>query len=711
MDYLSGVVERITYSNEETGFSVIKIKSKGFSDLVTVVGNLAAVNVGSTIKLKGEWKYDSKYGRQFNVIEYTEVIPATIAGIEKYLGSGLIKGIGPVYAKRIVRYFKEDTIRVIDEEPDRLTEVEGIGEKRLEMIKKAWKEQKEIKNVMLFLQSNGVSTAFAVKIYKTYGNQSINMVKSNPYRLADDIWGIGFKTADKIAFQLGFDKNSYERCRSGIIYILNEFSNDGHCYAEREQLISECKKILELEEELIESTLNRLIEEKLVILDKDNIIYLPPFYYSEVGVSNRIKDIQVFQAIISNIDIDRLISQIQKEYGIKYDEIQLQAIKTAVNSKFMVLTGGPGTGKTTTTLAIIKIFQKLGKRVLLAAPTGRAAKRLSETTGMEAKTIHRLLEYKPPEGYKINEKNPLDCDVLIVDETSMVDIILFYNLLKAVTNDTAVILIGDVDQLPSVGAGNVLRDIIDSGVVNVVRLERIFRQAMGSAIITNAHRINKGQMPILKNLKNKDFFFIEEEEPDKIPEIIKDLCTKRLPGYYKIDPINDIQVLCPMQKGDAGAQNMNIVLQEALNPTEVCIKYGGIVYRLNDKVMQIKNNYDKNVFNGDIGTIVEIDMEDKTLVIRFDENNVNYDVTELDEIVLAYATTVHKSQGSEYKIVIAPFTMQHYIMLQRNLLYTCVTRAKKVFILIGSKKAVAIAVSNNKIQRRNTRLSARLTEK
>jgi len=336
---------------------------------------------------------------------------------------------------------------------------------------------------------------------------------------------------------------------------------------------------------------------------------------------------------------------------------------------------------------------------------------LSETTGMEAKTIHRLLEYKPPEGYKINEKNPLDCDVLIVDETSMFYIILFYNLLKAVTNDTAVILIGDVDQLPSVGAGNVLRDIIDSGVVNVVRLERIFRQAMGSAIITNAHRINKGQMPILKNLKNKDFFFIKEEEPDKIPEIIKDLCAKRLPGYYKIDPINDIQVLCPMQKGDAGAQNMNIVLQEALNPTEVSIKYGGIVYRLNDKVMQTRNNYDKNVFNGDIGTIVEIDMEDKTLVIRFDEYNVNYDVTELDEIVLAYATTVHKSQGSEYKIVIAPFTMQHYIMLQRNLLYTCVTRAKKVFILIGSKKAVAIAVSNNKIKRRNTRLSARLAEK
>ncbi|TYQ12776.1 UNVERIFIED_CONTAM: exodeoxyribonuclease V alpha subunit [Acetivibrio alkalicellulosi] len=710
MEYISGVVERITYSNEENGFCVIKIKSKGFYDLVTVVGNLAAVNVGATLKLKGEWRFDSKYGKQFNAIDYRETVPATIAGIEKYLGSGLIKGIGPKYARRIVNHFKEETLRVIEEETDYLIKVEGIGKKRVDMIKKAWHQQKEIKNVMLFLQSNGVSTAYAVKIYKTYGNESISIVKSNPYRLADDIWGIGFKTADKIAQKLGVDKNSFERCRSGIIYILNELSNDGHCYAVREQLIEEAVKILELEEGLIEGTIDRMIEEKAVIPDENNSIYLPAFYYSEVGTAKRIKEISKNQCLKGSIKIEEMISQIEKECNIIYDEVQVDAIKTAAISKFMVLTGGPGTGKTTTTLAIIKIFEKLGKTVLLAAPTGRAAKRMSETTGMEAKTIHRLLDYSPMDGYKKNAENKLDCDVLIIDETSMVDIILMYNLLKAINDETVVILVGDVDQLPSVGAGNVLKDIIDSGKIEYVKLTRIFRQALGSAIITNAHLINKGIMPKLYSGKKSDFFFMEVDNPQDIAEAIKELCIKRLPSYYKIDPINDIQILSPMQRGEAGAQNLNNILQQALNPSNVTVKYGGTVYRLNDKVMQIKNNYDKNVFNGDIGTIVKIDMEDKTLVISFDGNDVEYDSTELDEVVLAYATTVHKSQGSEYKIVVAPLTMQHYMMLQRNLLYTCVTRAKKVFVLVGSKKAVAMAVSNNKIQQRNTMLSERLKQ-
>ncbi|MDK2934575.1 MAG: exodeoxyribonuclease alpha subunit [Clostridiales bacterium] len=708
MEYISGVVERVTYTNEENGFSVIKIKSKGFSDLITVVGNLAAINVGASIKLKGEWKYDSKYGKQFNVYEYQETVPATIAGIEKYLGSGLIKGIGPVNARRIVKHFKEDTIRVIDEEPGKLIEVEGIGAKRVKMIEKAWQEQKEIKNVMLFLQSNGVSTAYAVKIYKTYGNDSINIVKTNPFRLADDIWGIGFRTADRIAQQLGFDKHSYERCRSGVIYALSELSNEGHCYVTREQLIAETEKILEIEQDLISTTIEKMIEEKSIIFDSDDAIYLPPFYYSEIGTAARIKEIISEQSAYCTADVDDIINRIQNQCGIRYDKVQIEAIKTAARSKFMVLTGGPGTGKTTTTLAIIKVFQELGASVVLAAPTGRAAKRMSETTGMEAKTIHRLLEYKPPEGYKKNAENPLECDVLIIDETSMVDIILMYNLLKAVSNDTIVILVGDVDQLPSVGAGNVLKDIIDSGIVNVVHLTRIFRQAQGSAIITNAHRINKGEFPRLKGGKNSDFFFIEQEDPQKIVETIRNLCSKRLPQYYKVDPINDIQVLCPMQRGEVGAHNLNTVLQNTLNPSNVFIKYGGIHYYLYDKVMQVKNNYDKNVFNGDIGRIVSIDMEDKTLVINFDGNNVEYDATELDEVVLAYATTVHKSQGSEYKIVVAPFTTQHYMMLQRNLLYTCVTRAKKILVLIGTKKAIGIAVSNNKIQHRNTLLAKRL---
>jgi len=708
MEYLSGVVERITFTNEENGFSVIKIKSKGFVDLVTVVGNLAAVNVGATIRLKGEWRYDSKFGKQFNVVDYRETVPATIAGIEKYLGSGLIKGIGPVYARRIVKHFKEDTLKVIEESPDYLINVGGIGQKRVDMIKKAWQEQKEIKNVMLFLQSNGVSTAYAVKIYKTYGNESINIVKTNPYRLADDIWGIGFKTADKIAQQLGFDKHSFERCRSGIVYVLNELSNGGHCFSTREQLLETTEKMLELERLLIEDTIDRMIEEKTIIPDEGNAIYLPAFYYSEVGIAKRMKEILALESIYKSADTDDIIESIEREYQIKYDEVQVEAVKTAVSSKFMVLTGGPGTGKTTTTLAIIKIFQKLNAGILLAAPTGRAAKRMSEATGMEAKTIHRLLEYSPLEGYKKNAESTLECDVLIIDETSMVDTILMYNLLKAVSNETVVILVGDVDQLPSVGAGNVLKDIIESGTVDVVKLTRIFRQAQGSAIITNAHRINKGETPNLKGGSKSDFFFVEEDEPQKVVETIKDLCVRRLPNYYKVDPVNDIQVLCPMQRGEAGAFNLNLILQEALNPGDVSIKYGGTVYKLKDKVMQIKNNYDKNVFNGDIGTITNIDTEDKTLIISFDGVDVEYDATELDEVVLAYATTVHKSQGSEYKIVVAPFTMQHYMMLQRNLLYTCVTRAKKILVLVGSRKAIGIAVSNNKTQKRNTMLVSRL---
>ncbi len=708
MEYLSGIVERITYNNEENGFSVIKIKSRGYAELVTVVGNLAAVNVGAAIRLKGDWRHDSKYGRQFSVVDYRETVPATVTGIEKYLGSGMIKGIGPVYAKRIVARFKEDTLKIIEEQPDSLIDVEGIGQRRVDMIKKAWQEQKEIKNVMLFLQSNGVSTAYAVKIYKTYGNESINIVKTNPYRLADDIWGIGFKTADKIARQLGFDSNSLERCRSGLLYVLNELSNDGHCYAFRDQLLEAAGSILELDKPLIDGTIDKMLEEKFVIADEGDAVYLPAFYHSEQGAARRMRQILAEESSYKAADIYQHLKDIQEEHDIQYDDVQIEAVKTAAASKLMVLTGGPGTGKTTTTLAIIKVFQKLNAKVLLAAPTGRAAKRMSETTGLEAKTIHRLLEYKPPEGYKKNEENPLECDVLIIDETSMVDIMLFYNLLKAVSNGTVLVLVGDVDQLPSVGAGNVLKDIIESETVNVVRLTRIFRQAQGSTIVTNAHRINRGETPNLKGGKNSDFFFIEEEEPQKVVETITELCSKRLPNYYKVDPVNDIQVLCPMQKGETGALNLNIILQEALNPAEASIKYGGTVYRLNDKVMQIKNNYDKNVFNGDIGSITSIDAEDRMLSICFDGVNVEYDATELDEVVLAYATTVHKSQGSEYKIVVAPVTMQHYMMLQRNLLYTCVTRAKKVLVLVGSKKAIGIAVSNNRMQKRNTMLVERL---
>lgn len=710
MERLNGLVERITFVNEENGFSVIKLRCKGYHELVTAVGTMAAVNIGAVVSLQGEWITDSKYGRQFKVQFYQERIPATVAGIERYLGSGLIKGIGPVNARRIVKKFKEDTIRIIEEAPERLMEVEGIGEKRVEMIKKAWQDQKEIKNVMLFLQEHEVTTAFAAKIYKTYGNESIRIVRENPYRLADDIWGIGFKTADKIAVKMGYDLQSYARCSAGLIYVLNQLSNEGHCFAYRQQLLEKGAELLEVEPAILEKALNMLLMEGLIIKEEEDICYLPPFYHSEIGVAQKIKEMMALPSPYNISNLDAIISKVQKEKGLKYDQVQIEAIKTACSSKIMVLTGGPGTGKTTTTLAIIHVFKKMGSKVLLAAPTGRAAKRLSEATGFEAKTIHRLLEYKPPDGYQKNADNPLDCDVLIVDEMSMVDLLLMYNLLKAVPKKAVLILVGDVDQLPSVGPGNVLKDLIASEVVKVVKLTRIFRQASGSMIITNAHRINKGEFPYLKGGRHSDFFFIEEEEPARIVEQIRELCLHRLPKYYGVDRVDDIQVLTPMQRGEAGARNLNELLQEALNPSTEYVVSGGVKYKLHDKVMQIRNNYDKNVFNGDIGRITHVDMEERKVLIRFDQGEEEYDVSELDEVVLAYATTIHKSQGSEYKLVIAPLLTQHFMMLQRNLLYTCVTRAKKVMVLLGTKKALAIALKNNKVEQRNTLLMQRLRD-
>lgn len=711
MDFLTGIIERITYKNEENGFSVVKIKSKGYPELLTAVGNIASINIGSVVKLKGEWIHNSKFGKQFSVKYWEESIPATVAGIEKYLGSGLIKGIGPVNAKRIVKCFQEDTIHIIEEETERLIEVEGIGKKRIEMIKKAWQEQKEIKNVMLFLQSYGVSTAFAVKIYKTYGNESIRLIKVNPFRLADDIWGIGFKTADEIASKLGFDQNSYERCRAGIIYVLNQLANEGHCFAIKEQLLDEANDILGIEKEIIVEAIEKMVIEQTIINEEENCLYLPHFYFSEKGVADRIRNIMNNANAYKSKDIDEIIERVQEDNNITYDQIQKEAIQAAAEAKFMVLTGGPGTGKTTTTLAIIKVFEKMCANVILAAPTGRAAKRLAEATGLEAKTIHRLLEFQPAQGYNKNTENPIDCDVLIIDETSMVDIILMYNLLKAVPDNAVVILVGDVDQLPSVGAGNVLRDIIESNFVKVVALTRIFRQAQGSMIISNAHRINKGEFPNIKTNRKGDFFFIEESEPQKIVEQIKGLCATRLPGHYGIDPIDDIQVISPMLRGEVGTRNLNEVLQEKLNQSQLQIFHGGTKYKLHDKVMQVKNNYDKNVFNGDMGRITQIDLEDRKVSICFEQKEIEYDVTELDEVVLAYATTVHKSQGSEFKVVVSPLVTQHYMMLQRNLLYTCITRAKEIMVLIGTKKAIAMAIKNNKVQKRNTRLVKRLVEK
>lgn len=708
MDYLRCVVERITYQNAENGYTVLKCAAKNYKDLVTVVGTMPDTHVGSVLSLEGMWKMDSRYGRQFSVEKFEETLPATVYGMEKYLGSGLIKGVGPKFAKRIVAKFGKDTLDIIEKNPDALIEVEGIGKVRVEQIKNSWQEQREIKNIMLFLQSHEVSTSHATKIFKTYGNKSIQIVQENPYRLADDIWGIGFKTADRIAEKLGFEKERFIRLRSGILYALNKLSEDGHCFAVREQLIQKAKELLEMDIPELEITLDEMIRSEDVIRYEE-AIYLPPFYYSETGCAKRLIRL-LEEKKKTEVDTEKIVQTVIQNSKIFYDEIQTKAIRTAVISKVMILTGGPGTGKTTTTMGMISALKMMGYHILLAAPTGRAAKRMAETTGMEAKTIHRLLEYKMPDGYQRNEEHPLEGDVLILDECSMVDIILMYNLLKAIPERMSLILVGDTDQLPSVGAGNVLKDLIASGILPVIRLTRIFRQAQGSRIIMNAHRINRGEAIDIRGGKDSDFFFAQKETNEEIVDTLVRYCTKNLPNYYHADPFRAIQVLTPMQKGICGAANLNQLLQEAMNPSNLFLRRGGTQYRLGDKVMQIRNNYDKEVFNGDIGTISKVDMEEQELAVCYDGRDVTYDISELDELTLAYAVTIHKSQGSEYPIVVMPFTMSHFVMLQRNLLYTGVTRAKKILVLIGEKKAVYYAIGNEKTTRRNTKLAEYLAK-
>ena len=732
MDHLRCVVERITYQNPENGYSVIRCRAKGYSDLVTVVGLMPETHVGAVLSLEGAWKVDPKYGRQFTAEKFEETLPATVFGIEKYLGSGLIKGIGPKFAKKIVQQFGKDTLDIIEENPDSLIEVPGIGRLRVDRIKESWAEQKEIKNIMLFLQSHDVSTSHATKIYKTYGNQSIEIVKENPYRLADDIWGIGFRTADIIAGKMGFGEERFARLRSGIMYALNQLADEGHCYGTREQVLTAAGELLKVDEALLVMTLDEMMRQRDVIVEKAKVpadetadgvlhesvdemaetqieeaIYLQPFFFSEMGTAKRL-DAILHGMRSFRIQPEGLLERIGKKTGMQYDDIQQQAILAAIRNKVLVLTGGPGTGKTTTTLGIIAAYREAGAGIILAAPTGRAAKRLSETTGMEAKTIHRLLEVKPPNGYQRNEENPLEGDVLIVDECSMIDIILMYNLLKAVPDDMTLILVGDVDQLPSVGAGNVLSDIIASGCIPVVKLERIFRQAQGSRIIMNAHRINKGQAIDTRGGRNADFFFAAQETPEEAADLIVKYVSENLPRYYHADPIRDIQVLTPMQRGLVGAVNLNQRLQDTLNRTRIFLHRGGTEYRIHDKVMQIRNDYNKEVYNGDIGFISSVDMDERELTVNFEGRDVTYDATELDELVLAYACTIHKSQGSEYPIVVMPFMMTHYIMLHRNLLYTGVTRAKKILVLVGEKKAVSMAINNNKAVGRNTRLKERI---
>ncbi|MBQ6775998.1 MAG: ATP-dependent RecD-like DNA helicase [Synergistaceae bacterium] len=708
MEKLQCVVERITFRNETNGYSVIKCEAESYSDLIAAVGVMPDVHVGGVYNLSGYWKVDPRYGRQFYFQTCEETLPATTHGIEKYLGSGLIKGIGPVYAAKIVKVFGKKTIDILDNDPDKLGEVPGIGEKRIKTIKSSWQAQRAIRDIMIFLQGYDVTTSLAAKIFKTYEDKSIEKVTENPYRLADDIWGVGFKTADSIAKKLGFGHERYERLRSGMLYALKKLSEVGHCFAYKDELFEAASELLEVDKSLLDKPLKKMIKQNDVVADEGEAIYLPTYYYSECGTAERLLSL-VHSGRNFVMDFDELT------YGewahtdgknIHYDDVQLEAIKAAIDNKVLVLTGGPGTGKTTTTLGIINAYRCVGAKILLAAPTGRAAKRMSEVTNMEAKTIHRLLEMKPSEGFQRDEDRPLEGDVLIVDECSMIDIVLMYSLLKAVPSSMTLILVGDVDQLPSVGAGKVLADILNSGAVPFVKLNKIFRQAQYSKIVTNAHRINHGDYLYLTDDPRSDFVFIEAEEPEQAEDWIVKFCAKNAPRVS----LADIQVLTPMRKSVIGTMNLNQRLQEVLNPSKLSLKRGGVEYRVRDKVMQIRNNYEKLVFNGDIGFITSIDEDDNTLTVRFDDRDVAYDINELDELVLSYASTIHKSQGSEFPIVVMPIMMTHYIMLQRNLLYTGVTRAKKKLFVVGQKKAIYMAIKNNEIVERNTRLAERLRE-
>lgn len=714
-------IERITYCNQENGFTIARARASGRRDPVTIVGNLFSTGAGEVLKLVGKWYNHPKFGEQFQITSYESVVPATVRGIEKYLGSGLIKGIGPVMAKRLVAQFGPETLHVIETNIHKLHEVAGIGDKRIEMIRKAWDDQKEIRDVMLFLQDKGVSPTYGAKIFKQYGKDSVKVVQDNPYRLATDIFGIGFITADRIAAKLNISSESPIRVEAGILHVLHQLSDEGHVCYPHEALIEECRKILGVGNDSIITALGKVaLDQKIFIEDsirygnfekKGKVVYLAKFHVSETGIALKLRNLMLSSRKVRSFDRDQAVEWAQGASKIRLAENQKQAVKAAMDERIIVITGGPGTGKTTVINAIISIYKKLGCKVLLAAPTGRAAKRMTEATGHEAKTIHRLLEFGPKEGrFKRDEKKPLDADLIVIDETSMVDTILMYHFLKAVVPETTVIFVGDVDQLPSVGAGNVLKDVIDSGLIPTVRLTEIFRQAKEGLIIMNAHRINNGEMPIISHDGGRlhDFYFFPTEEPEKAMEKIVELCKEKIPGRFGYDPIEEIQVLTPMHRGVVGAASLNTELQKHLNPSVDELVRGGKVFKTGDKVMQIRNSYDKEVFNGDFGRIIRIDHEVHEVVVNFDGRAVLYEYSELDEIVVAYAVSVHKSQGSEFPVIVMPVHTQHYMLLQRNLLYTGITRGKKLVVLVGTKKAIAIAIKNNKTQRRYTLLRDRL---
>ena len=712
--HLQGSVERVTFHSEASGFFVIRVKCKGQRELVTMTGNTPSVTPGEFVDATGIWFNDHKHGVQFKVKQIKTVTPNTLEGIEKYLGSGMVKGIGPHFAKRLVKAFGEQVFDIIEANPERLMELEGIGKKRREKITSAWSEQKVIREIMVFLQSHGVGTARAVRIYKTYGDESVAKVQENPYRLALDIHGIGFKTADNLAMQLGIDRVSLIRAQAGVRHVLQECSGEGHCARPFKALVNDAVTLLEIPEATIKEAIQcEINEERLTpeTIDEEPCLFLTPLYRAEQGVANHVNRLLQGCTGWAGIAMEKAIPWVEEKNNIQLSDSQKGAIELAVQNKFCIITGGPGVGKTTVVNSILMIIQAKRVEVTLCAPTGRAAKRLSESTGQEATTIHRLLDFDPSAfDFKRNAENPLETDLLVVDECSMVDVVLMNQLLRAVPDSAAILLVGDVDQLPSVGPGSVLSDLIQSGKVPVARLTEIFRQAATSQIITGSHAINRGQAPkVTKKGEETDFFYLTGEEPKELFAKLMSVVTRRLPETFGFDPVNDIQVLAPMNRGGLGARSLNVALQEVLNPdAHPRVTRYGWTYAPGDKVIQTVNNYDKEVFNGDIGRVKAIDIEEGELMIEFDGRQILYPVNELDEVSLAYATTIHKSQGSEYPCVVIPMAMQHYTLLERNLLYTGVTRGKKMVVLVGQPKAVGMAVRTRKSNRRLTDLQGRL---
>jgi len=716
MDKLDGQIERVVFRNEENGFCVLRVKVRGHKELVTVTGTVATVNPGEWLAGDGEWFTDSRHGRQFKAEKMRMSKPDTLEGIEKYLASDLVKGIGKEYAKRLVKTFGREVFDVIENSSGKLLKVEGIGKLRKNRIKQAWDEQKSVRQIMSFLFSHGISTTRAFRIHKMYGDKAIVIVQRDPYCLARDIRGIGFLVADQVAMKLGIAKDSDLRARAGLEFMLGELTSNGHCAYVRNDLLSRTGELLNIDLEIIERAMDHSIEAKRLITRWDSqareLIYLPKLYFAEIELAKKLQTLKKGKHPCPAVDFEKALAWVQKKSGIELANAQRKALKTSVESKVMVITGGPGVGKTTLVNSVLMVLKAKKMRVALCAPTGRAAKRMAETTGMEATTIHRLLRFNPGTGGFIHRgDNPLECDVLIVDESSMIDVVLASQLMDAVPLHAAVVIVGDADQLPSVGPGRVLQDIIASKTISVAHLDEVFRQAATSRIITNAHLINQGKMPEFPaSGEMSDCYFVEADDPEKTLALVGRMVKQSIPKKFHFNPMNEIQILTPMQKGELGARNLNVTMQQLLNPRGDEVERFGIVYRTGDKVMQTENDYDKDVYNGDIGRILSIDSEAAELVIDFDDRKVVYDFRELDALVLSYAITIHKSQGSEYSCVLIPLHTQHYVLLQRSLIYTAITRAKKLVILLGTKKALNLAVTRAESRDRTTTLLERLTE-